>query len=82
MTAFVEAWMFLNCQAFSKVTSHFFRYSGGFMIMTSVLPVNTFKNIFNLHDYDVGPQFLGANSFRGLRNLHGDCLPILHKYGE
>jgi len=50
--------------------------------MASVLPVNTFKNIFNLHDYDVGPPFLGANSFRGLRNLHGDCLPILHKYGQ
>ena len=53
------------------------------MSMASVLPVNnTFKNVFNLHDYDLGPPFLGENKFRGLRDLHGQCLPILHRYGE
>ena len=50
--------------------------------MTSVAPVNTFKTVFNLHDYDVGPSFLGDKAFRGLRDMHGECLPLLHKYGE
>ena len=50
--------------------------------MTSVARQNTFKNIFNLYDYDVGPTYLGSETVRGLRNLRGECLPILNRYGK
>ena len=50
--------------------------------MTTVARQNTFKNIFNLYDYDVGPTYLGDETVRGLRNLRGECLPILNRYGK
>eukprot|EP00794_Sanderia_malayensis_P000560 gene560-1217_t len=39
--------------------------------------VNTFRNIFSLYDYDVGPEYLGSDKVRGLRNFRGDILPSI-----
>lgn len=50
--------------------------------MTSVARQNTFKNVLNLYNYDVGPTYLGDETVRGLRNLRGECLPILNRYGK
>ncbi len=38
--------------------------------------------MLNLYDYDVGPAYFGTEKVRGLRDLHGDCLPNLKTIGK
>ena len=67
----------VNLASSGSIQQHFVAIA-----MASVAQVNTFKNVFNLHDYDVGPSYLGNETFRGLRDLHGECLPLLNTYGK
>eukprot|EP00795_Rhopilema_esculentum_P017226 gene17226-8778_t len=66
----------VNLASSGSIKQHFVAIA-----MASVAQANTFKNVFNLHDYDVGPSYLGNETFRGLRDLHGECLPLLNIYG-
>ncbi len=50
--------------------------------MATSTSVNTFRSVLNLYDYDVGPAYFGTEKVRGLRDLHGDCLPNLKTIGK
>ncbi len=50
--------------------------------MATTTSINTFKNVFNLFDYDVGPAYFGPEKVRGFRDLKGECLPNIKSSGE